>query len=102
MASDAPAIVDVLQVSGRLIDDLPIPAGPLEGASYLESLSLEYAEQCRAVPQLQRLAVRMYLACPKTSVCSSRDPGGIEGGAGGDGGVGGGKGDGGGTPAKMP
>lgn len=54
----------VLQVSGRLIDDLPIPAGPLEGASYLESLSLEYAEQCRAVPQLQRLALRMYLACP--------------------------------------
>ena len=25
----------VLQVSGRLIDDLPIPAGPLEGASSL-------------------------------------------------------------------
>ena len=54
----------VLQVSGRLIDDLPIPAGPLEGATYLESLSLEYAEQCRSVPQLQRLALRMYLACP--------------------------------------
>ena len=53
-----------LQVSGRLIDDLPIPAGPLEGASYLESLSLEYAEQCRAVPQLQRVALRMYLGCP--------------------------------------
>jgi len=53
-----------LQVSGRLVDDLPIPAGPFEGASYLEALSLEYGEQCRAVPQLQRVALRMYLSCP--------------------------------------
>lgn len=54
----------VLHLTGRLIDDLPIPAGPLAGASYLESLTLEYAEQCRAVPQLQRIALRMYLSCP--------------------------------------
>lgn len=53
-----------LHVSGRLVDDMPIPAGPFQGASYLESLSLEYGEQCRAVPQLQRVALRIYLSCP--------------------------------------
>ena len=54
-----------LQLAGRLVDDLPIPAGPFQGASYLEWLSLDYAEQCRGVKQLQHIALRVYLsACP--------------------------------------
>jgi hypothetical protein len=53
-----------LQVAQRLVDDLPIPAGPFQGSSYLEALLLEYGEQLRVVPQLQHLALRVYLGCP--------------------------------------